>query len=82
MEILTTYHQAVLQRITHIKYDYLYNGPEHYVDVVEDIVNGRSVETRIRTPHGSDITDLIPYSMKKELKDAVSAHFKKSLIGK
>lgn len=77
MEILTTHHQSVLQRIAHIKYDYLYDGPLHYVDVVEDIVNGRAVETRIRTPDGSDITDLIPYAMKKELKDAVDAHYRK-----
>lgn len=77
MNILSTHHQAVLQRITHIKYDYLYDGPQHYVDIVEDIVGDRLVETRIRTPHGSDITDLIPYAMKKELKDAVTAHYRK-----
>ena len=77
MEILTTNYQAVLQRISHIKYDYMYDCPEHYVDVVEDIVNGKSIETRIRTPYGIDITDLISHDMKKELKDAVDAHYRK-----
>ena len=47
MEILTTHHQAVLQRITHIKYDYLYDGPP---------VDGIQVT---RDPYDTDVVSIV-----------------------
>ena len=62
-----------------LKYDSVHGRFGHSVEAsdVALIVNGKSIETRIRTPYGIDITDLISYAMKKELKDAVDAHYRK-----